>query len=541
MKLSKKTFLYSILISTLLVGMIVAYFVAMLPSLYVDYMKEQYLQSVIEAEKGYMKNRSYEGLTIHNPTGSATLEVPLEGDTLYLAGKAFRMAITIKEEKIRQVLNEIRSWLGSMDGLNKEKPKEIHWELIKEALEENSILEENSPFEFSLSFLGNNEEMKASGNMKIHFADQKIVVFEANAADGDNQYTTYFAVGKAEDAIVISFLPVMTPQMKEIKLIVLGSVPMIAAVLFLVVLVCSRYFSGKIVQPIICLANYAEQVKYAGNLELPPMEITQKDEIGELGCTLNELYEKLRNNYAELEEKNLHLKKENKRQEVFLRASSHQLKTPVTAALLLVDGMMQEVGKYKDIRKYLPQVKEQLLFMRQIVEDILYLNHCTENLQKDRTELLALGEEIFMAYRIQLQEKHLKYSAQGSRVTIISDRELLKKLLDNLISNAVSYTGEGGSLKMTVREGENGDMLIYVENQKAHIEEELLPHIYEPFVSSTGGKKGKGLGLYIASYYCEALGYCLRIGNTEEGVSALLKIPKSCISSSYSIHTEALE
>lgn len=85
MKLSKKTFLYSIGISALLVCLIVVYFVTMLPSLYVDYMKNQNLKSVVEVEKGYMENHSYEGLQVQNPTGTATLEIPLDGDDIYLA------------------------------------------------------------------------------------------------------------------------------------------------------------------------------------------------------------------------------------------------------------------------------------------------------------------------------------------------------------------------------------------------------------------------------------------------------------------------
>ena len=89
MKLSKKTFLYSIGISVLLIGLIVIYFVTMLPSLYVDYMKKENLKSVVEVEKGYMKNHSYEGLKVQNPTGSATLEIPMSGNVMYVAGMGF--------------------------------------------------------------------------------------------------------------------------------------------------------------------------------------------------------------------------------------------------------------------------------------------------------------------------------------------------------------------------------------------------------------------------------------------------------------------
>ena len=119
-----------------------------------------------------------------------------------------------------------------------------------------------------------------------------------------------------------------------------------------------------------------------------------KDEIGILGRNLHELYGKLRENYEELEHKNRLLEEENERQEVFLRASSHQLKTPIAAALLLVEGMMNEVGKYKDTKTYLPEVKKQLLSMRKIVEDILYLNYRAENIQQEKVAVEALAQEL---------------------------------------------------------------------------------------------------------------------------------------------------
>ena len=57
-------------------------------------------------------------------------------------------------------------------------------------------------------------------------------------------------------------------------------------------------------------------------------------------------------------------------------------------------------------------------------------------------------------------------------------------------------------------------------NTGAHIEEELLPHIYEPFVSSDTSRKGRGLGLYVISYYMELLGFQIEISNEENGVLA---------------------
>ena len=519
MRLSKKTFLYSIGISVLLVSLIVAYFVTMFPSLYVDYMKKENLKSVVEVEKGYIKNKSYKGLSVQNPTGSVTLDIPFEGNEVYLTGKGFQFTVTVQDEGVREFLGQVRTAFGNIEDAKDKAFRDIDWDLLTDSIGGSALMHSDAPVDIKVDIDEGAEVFQDEGSGKIHMMEQDIIVYEGGASDSENHYTTYIAIGKNKSSFIFSILPVMTPQMKEIKPIMLRSVPMIAAVLFFIVLICSQYFSKKIVNPIIRLAHYAEDVKAAGNLEVTPFEIREQDEIGELGRTLNELYARLRENYEELEEKNVRLKKENKRQEVFLRASSHQLKTPVTAALLLVDGMMQEVGKYKDTKAYLPQVKGQLLSMRRIVDDILYLNHCTGNLQIEQVELSALLDEVLAAYQIQMELKQLVCEKSGSECMIQSNRELLKKILDNLISNAVSYTPEKGRIEVAVSKDS-----VCILNQGAFIGESLMPHIYEPFVSGCGKQKGKGLGLYVTAYYSEVLGYRLKVENTQTGVRAYLSV-----------------
>ena len=63
-----------------------------------------------------------------------------------------------------------------------------------------------------------------------------------------------------------------------------------------------------------------------------------------------------------------------------MRAFSHQLKTPVAAATLLADGMISNVGKFADRDKYLPELKKQLLTVKQMTDEILRINHISENI-----------------------------------------------------------------------------------------------------------------------------------------------------------------
>lgn len=526
MKLSHKTLMYSVAIAAILVGMIMAYFIWLFPSLYVDYKNNQNLQSVVEVQKGYMKNKSYQGLKVQSPTSTITVAIPFQGEEIFLAGKSFQFDITVKDAQMKTILNQIREVLQK-DNFTEEDFEQIEWEKAKESLKKNSQFQD-APVSVQSTFYENIKEFEESGSSRVHIIDNKdgsIQILESSVKDQENQYTSYVAFGKNKHEIVVTCLSVMTPQMREITPVVLGSIPMIVCVLFLVILLCSYYFSKKIVEPVITLADYAKDVEILGKDEIEPLEIHSKDEIGQLGTTLNQLYERLHESYKELEEKNKILAKENKRQEVFLRASSHQLKTPVTAALLLVDGMIEEVGKYQDTKTYLPKVKEQILSMRKIIEDILYLNHSTDHLQQEEINLNLLVRQVILLYQVQIEEKQIqieiKTGKNSEEETIISDASLTKKMIDNLISNAVAYTENGK--KIVVETGKDG---IRVWNEGAHIDEEILPHIYEPFVSGEVREKGKGIGLYITAYYSEVLGFELKIQNVADGVEAVMRLKR---------------
>lgn len=541
MGLKKKTFLYSIVLAVIMTAFVIGYFVLMLPSLYVDYVMDSNLESVMEIQKGYMEERSYENLTVKNPSSVFTMEVPNAGDKVYMAGKFFKLTFTVQDEELQALLDRTRTMVGDMGRLEQTENADgadlfdsewqedftryfTQWQdKIRDIFAEQSLISEDAPVTIEL-------EQKEQGGgpayrdeyYKMHIGSGDTVVYEGGVSDGNYSYTTYIAIGRTQDALIITALPTMTPQMGEITPVVMGSLPMIVAVIFLMVLVSSGFFSGKIVNPIIRLANHAESVGLAERFE--PDEFASvsdgKDEISQLARNLSELYGRLRKNYEELEQKNSLLEEENERREIFLRASSHQLKTPIAAALLLVEGMMNEVGKYKDTKAYLPEVKKQLLSMRKIVEDILYLNYRAENIQREEVAIEALAQELMRDYAVQTEDRGLRVSVVGSGV-VFTDREILRKIVDNLLSNAIQYTPEHQEITIGISGKE-----VCIANYGVTIDDKLLPNLFEPFVSSDGGGKGKGLGLYVAAYYSRLMGYDLRVDNMENGVQAVLSFDR---------------
>jgi len=516
MNLSKKTLLYSTVISMIIVSLIVGYFILMLPSLYVDYMQERNYDSIVALQKGYMKGGNYDNLEVINPTGTVTVEIPFTGDSFFIAGKFFRITIDLQDKELKVLLAKIRYYAKHTDEIDDISKDKFDFSMLQEKLFLNQKLWENYPMKFKFESKKNGGVFKETSS-KLHVLSDDLVIYETNVSDGQNYYTTYVAMGTTENEIIISSLPLMTPRIEEIKPVILQSLPMIMAVAFLLVLVSSQVFSKLIVKPIIRLTNHAAYVKETKNFDIEPLAVTGHDEISILGENLNELYQRLQENYNDQEVKNQYLTEEYKRQEVFLRASSHQLKTPITAALLLVQGMLNEVGKYKNVKEYLPQVKIQLQSMQKIVEDILYLNHCSNNIDMESYSLEQMVTECMSSYRVQIEEKSLRIIKEGQMTQVETDSELMKKVLDNLLSNAINYTPEGNKIQIVFEKNK-----LCIKNYGVTIDAELLPHIFEPFVTSNNRNKGHGLGLYVVAYYAQFLGCQVKIHNFDGGVKTEL-------------------
>ncbi len=524
MKLIHKNFLYTAIVTGILTVLVLGYFVFMLPSLYVDYMSNENYSSIVQQHRGYLEDGSYKNVAIKSPS-CITIDIPFSEDSFIVTGKAFQATITPATDDMRGLLLEIKGYVKANINSFMDADQNMDMEAFTAEFEEKA-LEWKDDFMKQAAFLDDLPfALKAQSDpsyyqnywdesAKIHYFSDGTLFIEAGIKDGENQYTNYVGLTFNSDRIVISYLPTMTPKMNEITPIVIHSLPMLISVIILFALIVSYLYSRGIVDPIIKLVKHTEAVKRSGVIANASLPSKGKDEIARLIQTLNELYEELDNNYQALENKNNELKEKNKRQEVFLRSSSHQLKTPIAAALLLVDGMINQIGKYQDVGTYLPEVKKQLLSMRKMVEDILYLSRREENIILEAINLNALVAGQLPYYQIALAEgKYNLVTDFSENSYVMTDSGLLLAILDNLISNAIVHSKEGAVITISTKPNQ-----LEIYNSNAHIDEDLMPNIFEPFVSGNG--KGHGLGLYIVAYYANILGAKVKLGNVKDGVMA---------------------
>ena len=141
-----------------------------------------------------------------------------------------------------------------------------------------------------------------------------------------------------------------------------------------------------------------------------------------------------------------------------------------------------------------------------------------------------LLEERLRSCQVALADKGIAVDVPENMVFAAkTDEMIISQILDNLLSNAVRYTPEGGHIRIAYLETGGCGRRILIENFGVTIPEELAPHILEPFVSGShqadaSGIRSHGMGLYIASYYARKLGVRLEVRNGEAGDSVVAEL-----------------
>ena len=312
MSLGRKNLVYSMLLAGVMLLFLVGYFINMLPSLYVDYVMEQNLKSVCEQHRAYMESGSYEGVRVKNSTACYSLEIPMEGEYILITGKTFSAEVLIKAEGLVRILDRCREKLlaARESGAETDMGLEPEIEELEDILQEFLGKENALPVEVRLRYTRDMGEEFFNESVKVHFYNDNLFVIESGIEDSGNRYTNYLAVEWTDESLILSFLPVVSPDAEEIRPVVLQRLPMLGAGIVLAVLLFSRIYSRGIVNPIEELVEHAGQMKRGKDFPVEPLSGRwqgRQDEVGRLADTLDEFYLQIRESYRELEEKNAQL------------------------------------------------------------------------------------------------------------------------------------------------------------------------------------------------------------------------------------------
>lgn len=260
--------------------------------------------------------------------------------------------------------------------------------------------------------------------------------------------------------------------------------------------ILSYLLTRRVLRPLSQMSAITRQVA-AGNFSTR-VEITSRDEIGQLGIAFNRMADSL----ARVEQ----LRK------TMVADVAHELRTPLTNLRGYLEALNDEV---------LPPSRTTFQMLQQ---EILRLVHLVENLQQlakaDAAKAYLSREEIFLAeeitrllelYRPNFEAKTIsvetKFAAEAGRVT--ADRDKLLQAIRNLIENAVKYTPPEGRFVLATERLSEGTRVVFT-NSGPGISETDLPFIFERFFRADRSRSreagGAGIGLAIVKELIEAHG-----------------------------------
>lgn len=193
----------------------------------------------------------------------------------------------------------------------------------------------------------------------------------------------------------------------------------------------------------------------------------------------------------------------------FLAHISHELKTPLTAIMgyleLLVD---QETDAQKKL--FLQNIYQEAEGMLQLIQNLLTITKIelgNLKLNLSSFDLIQIVNKVVDLFKTS-KNHTFEVVTQAQNLMMWADKEKIKEVLLNLVSNAVKYSPNGGTIKIEITlDNYNKYVNIAVSDQGIGIPEELLPYIFEKFYRVenplTAKVQGTGLGLYIVKNLIE--------------------------------------
>ncbi|UOE56031.1 sensor histidine kinase [Cytobacillus oceanisediminis] len=270
--------------------------------------------------------------------------------------------------------------------------------------------------------------------------------------------------------------------------------------LFIMIIGILNYLvSRSIIKPISFLKEGAERIK-SGDLNFEIKAISN-DEIGQLNRAFEEMRIKLKESIS------LQLRYEENRKEL-LTNISHDLKTPITSIIGYVEGIKDGVANTpQKMEKYLSTVYLKANDMDSLIDELFLFSKLDLKKEPFHFETVELdkymkdyAEELYLD--LLQQGIHMELHLLNKPICVKVDREKLKRVLANLISNCVKYMNKDRK-KISISLHERlGDVIVKVEDNGQGVEPSALPNIFERFYRAEQSRSsetgGSGLGLAIA-------------------------------------------
>ncbi|MDF9867006.1 two-component system sensor histidine kinase VanS [Bacilli bacterium PM5-3] len=297
----------------------------------------------------------------------------------------------------------------------------------------------------------------------------------------------------------------------EVRNILFMFLPIFGALSVTMAFILAYYISTRLSKSIVKLRNDAQMITSL-NFDIE-QSVKSDDELGDLSYNLVILANALNKTLSELKEANDKLyddiEKERIKEEerrAYIATISHDLKTPLTAIKGQLEGMLYNVGKYKDHKTYLENNIVLANEMEKMIQSIIIsskLDDYNTEIYQQKVSLMQCLENSLDKLNYLIEKKELKIEIDIDKKMMINvDVNLFSRVLNNLIDNAVEYANSKSTI--IIKEENN---ILSIENETFDFDDSLISEglIYKPFYrqDKSRNKNGSGMGMYIVKKICD--------------------------------------
>ncbi|MET7021450.1 sensor histidine kinase [Bacillus mycoides] len=363
--------------------------------------------------------------------------------------------------------------------------------------------------------------------------DNRGVTYATPGADtSDNFNGDFYYVVHNDKALGYSVVAQTRPGLTAFYNEIIVQALVAFAIILALCLVCAYVFARQITNPIKRLADDAGKMT---RLEDVPQSLPiRRDELGDLSRDIHSMYDKLKDTISRLENEILRVKEMEEAQRYFFSAASHELKTPIAATSILLEGMLENVGDYKDHPKYLRECVKMMEAQDDVISEILEIVNLSDGKISQDPEKLKVRQLVADI----LPDFQILAEANGQCIVMdipdgqncLVDSKMLQKALSNIILNAVQNTPIGGEIRIW-SEPAAKQYRLCILNTDARIDATVLPKLFDPFYRMDkvrGRKSGRnGLGLTIVRKTLEVMNIEYALENVPDGVLFWMDLPKA--------------
>lgn len=190
------------------------------------------------------------------------------------------------------------------------------------------------------------------------------------------------------------------------------------------------------------------------------------------------------------------------RQTNFSADIAHEMRTPITNLMTETQISLSKNRTKEELAEVLYSNLEEYSRLSRMISDMLFLAQADDNmLFPDQKQVDIKSEITFILeyFEFLAEDNDIQLKMSGSAYPILADREMLRRAITNLISNAIRYTPKGDCISINLADVENGVEII-ISNPGKKIPEEYLPKLFDRFyrVDKSRQRKNEGGGIGLA-------------------------------------------